>query len=152
MSLAIIRTEIKTVLEGVSGIGMVYDYIRHAPKESIWKVLFTTSLNRLHTWQITRTGVKDDWLTTCENGIRRHSFQVLGYYSLKDDDASENTFQDLTDSVMTALRNAAKSPPLSGTALNMTTPQAEIYHKDYYKVLTHACCIKFTVDEYILPS
>ncbi len=153
MSLTAIRTELKTVLEAVTDIGPVYDYIRHAPLEKKWKLLFKTSSKILHTWFITRTAVKDEWLTSCENAIRTHSFQILGFFALKDDDASEKTFQDIIDLVVTALRNAAKQPPLSGTALSMTTPQAEpIDHRDFLKVLTHACQITFTVNEYIPPS
>lgn len=154
MSLSAIRTELKTVMEGVSDIGNVYDYVRQAAHESKIKSLFKTSTDKLLTWFITRVAVHDEWLSHCENGIKTHNFQVLGFYGLKDIDASENTFQDLIDSVMTTLRNASKQPaPLSGTALRMTTPRAEpIDHRQYSKVLTHACRITFAVEEYIPPS
>jgi hypothetical protein len=152
VSLGSIRTQIKTTLEGVSGIGQVYEYLRHVANENMFKTLFIKS-NKLNAWLITREAVQDNAISTAPSYIRTHNFKIFGFYGLKDTDATENTFQALVDTVLDDLRIALEPPSvLSGAALNATLPQARaINHKQYSKRLTHACEITFTVDEYIPP-
>lgn len=152
MSLSAIRTQIKNVLESVSGMGQVYEYLRHAVDESTFKTLFISN-NKLNTWLITREAVRDKAVSAAPSYIRTHDFKIFGFYGLKDTDATENTFQALVDTVLEDLRVALEPPSvLSNTALNATPPQVRpINHKQYSRRLTHACEITFTVDEYIPP-
>ena len=154
MSLSLIRAEIKSILEGVSGMGNVYDYLRHSSNVNNMLEFFKSKANKYHVWSITRTAVSDHALTQAQNYIRTHNFEITGFYGLNDSTESEKTFQDLIEAVLDALRVALKLPaPLNGTALNATVPKAEpIDRRKYVKVLSHACRITFTVDEYIPPS
>ena len=151
MSLANIRGELKTVLEGVTGIGKVYDYLRYTKRQDSFFDLFKTSNSKIHAWQITRPATEEKSHNQNNSNLRRHNILIFGIYGLSDAAATEKTFQDLIESVCTALRTAGKQPsPLSGTALRMGPPQVNtVDYRRFGKVLSHGCDIKLCVDEYI---
>ncbi len=150
MSLAAIRTELKTVIEAVSGIGNVYDYLRYSNSEKNFKDLFKAD-KKINGWQITRQATSEETESQNYNNIRTHKFLIWGIYSAKDVDASEKTFQDLVEAVTAALRTAGKSPqPLSGTALYVEPPQVEkIEYRCFGGVLVHSVDISVEVTEYV---
>ena len=103
MSLSGIRDAIKTILEGVSGIGEVHDYERYHTDAAKLRALHVTS-GRLHSWTITRTRTQAEYRTNVQTE-RRHTFVLRGYYALDDVNASEKTFQTLVESIEAAFRS-----------------------------------------------
>ena len=118
MSLSAIRTQIKTTLEGVSGIGTVHEYERWANDWKGFLELFKTSANVINGWMITRRKTPERW-RTAEEYERVFEFAILGVYGLKDDDATEKTFQDLIEAICAAFR---QDPDLGG-ACETTHPE-----------------------------
>jgi hypothetical protein len=151
MSLADIRTELKTVLEGVSGIGQVYDYLRWSNTEKDFKSIFKASNDKINAWQITRRGAAENIYNQNHINIQEHNMLIWGIYGAKDADASEKTFQDLIEAILAAIRTAGKGPqPLSGKALFVGPPQVEkVEHRIFSKLLVHSCDIGLKVKEYI---
>ncbi len=118
--IAPIRTAIKAAVSGVSGIGMVYDYLRHIETEAEIKAELVKS-SRLHFWSVTLAnddkfaeehivGGSKAWIT----------FVIHGNYALKDSEASEKTFINLVEDVLDALR---VDKTLGGTVMRMGAPK-----------------------------
>src|SRR3990167_4248814 len=96
MSLALIRTEYKTILEGIASIGKVHDYERWSVE---WKKFldgFKSADNKIKGWTITREKT-DEVFIPGPGAERRHTMVVRGYLGLDDTNASEKTFQDLIE-------------------------------------------------------
>jgi len=105
MSLTAIREQIKTILSGVSGIGVVHNYQRVTTGD--WgKFLnqFQDPDGRINTWIITRTATPERWLTN-RKYIRVYEFLIRGQYGLEDNEATELRFQDLIEHACDAFRN-----------------------------------------------
>ncbi len=102
MSWANIRTQLKTILEGVSGIGVVHDYQRWDVEADNFQTLYVSG-GRIHVWSITR-----DQSTEGEEAqqqhVRTHRIRITGVYSLDDSDATEKTFSDLMETICDTLR------------------------------------------------
>lgn len=145
MSLATIRTQVKTILEGVSGIGLVHEYVRWATTWEKFLEFFKTSSNKINGATITRVQTPE----TCESSdhnSRRHSFLIRMYYGLKDDDESEITFQLLVENTCAAFR--AKRT-LNSTAEDSGPPQVEILElRMFGTVLCHYAEISLDAEEF----
>ena len=109
MSFSAIRDQVKTTLSGVSGIGQVHDYRRHT---IFWTDFYARHVNNMqvNNWEITRLKNMTS-IAAISNSAGllpyyhyAHQIQILGHMSLKDEDATEKTFQDLVDGVLDALR------------------------------------------------
>jgi hypothetical protein len=111
MSYAAIRDAIVTLVQGVSGIDLVYGYERFASDLSALRALYATN-GTLHGWNVTRASTAAIWLTNTSTQ-RRHRFVIRGYYALDDTAASEQTFQGLIEAIEAAVRN---DDTLGGTA------------------------------------
>ena len=143
MSLSTIRDRIKTVLEGVSGIGVVHDYER-------WSANWTDMLahyqknGKLNGWAISRRATPEEW-ATMPVVERSHEFHISGIYSLNDAAASEKAFQDLVEAVAAALRN---DPNLGGTCIEAGPVNVEVVEPRMFgSVLCHYCLIKLPVHD-----
>lgn len=101
MSLADQRTQIKTILEGVSGIGKVYAYQRWANDWQALLKLFKTTSDKINAWMITREKTSQIRMTMGEKE-RAHIFLMRGLYGLNDSDGTELIFQDLIEDIVTA--------------------------------------------------
>ena len=101
MSLADIREQIKVLLSGVSGIGIVHDYERWAaewPKFlDLYKVEATGKLNG---WTISRKKTPKSLLAKGGISTRTHHIMIRGIYGLKDSDASELVFQEIIEAIV----------------------------------------------------
>src|SRR3990172_1080001 len=112
MSLANIRTQIKTILDGVSGIGIVHDYDRYVNDWNKLLSLFKpTTQAKINGWVITRTATPAQWSAIARRH-RVHSFLIRGFYSHDDASASEITFQALIESIYEAFED---NETLTGT-------------------------------------
>jgi len=152
MSIVSIRSELKIILESITGIGTVHDYIRHwAGNERSFRDKFETSEHILHAWQITRRASDEKVLNQNVQNLRRHDFLFFGVYGLKDEDASEKTFQDFIEIICNTLRINSKQPaPFSGTVLRAGPPQVErVEHKNFNGKLVHSADLSIWVDEFI---
>ena len=103
MSEALIRAQIKSTLEAVSGIGAVHDYRRF--KRSIADLLsvMTDADGKINGWTIHRRSTPQAVATLGRmTWDRVHTYEIMGIYGMDDEGASEIDFQALCDAVLAA--------------------------------------------------
>ncbi len=118
MSWSSIRSQLKTILEGVAGIGIVHDYQRWEIEADGFRTLFVSG-GRINVWMITRDASREGELAQNQH-YRRHQVRIIGLYALDDSDATEKTFSDLLESVCDTLR---QSNDIGGNAESSGPPQ-----------------------------
>ena len=98
-----LRDQIKTIVEGVSGVQIVHAFPRIEQKNHIarWKQFMTTN-SRIDAWTVLRTAAFTKYLTTCEVEVL-HQVTVRGMLELSDQDSSQDEFDTRVDAVMLAL-------------------------------------------------
>ncbi len=133
MSWANIRTQLKTILEGVAGIGTVHDYQRWEIEADNFTTLFV-STGRINTWMITRDASPEDELAQKQH-YRKHQIRIIGIYAMDDSDATEKVFSDLLETICNTLRT---NLDLAGTAESHSPPEVkEDNHTKFAGVLCH---------------
>jgi len=149
MPLAEIRTQLKTVVAAVVDIGLVYDYERWAAEWSKVLDIFRATIqgkDRIQAWTITREGTPAEDLDT-EREWRRHLMVIRGYRGLDDTQGSEKQFQDLIETVCTALRGQ-RAGQLAGTVTILRPAQVRIVENRLLgDVLCHYCEIAVQAEE-----
>ncbi len=106
MAEATLRTTIYNVVNGVTNVGTVHDYVRYASDTSDFLDLFKTT--------ISGSDVIRGWTVTCESfpqeiiqfdrGLLRHyTYKIRGYFGLDDSAASEKTAIAIVEDVVEAL-------------------------------------------------
>ncbi len=154
MSLATIRSALKTVLQGVTGIGNVHDYMRNFAGDSrkfkdIFSFKTLTDTLEYHAWQITRVSTPETPHNQDQVNLRRHSIRIFGAMQVNDTNATEKTFQDLIEAICVALRLNSKQPS-PYTALRTSPPQVGIVeHRMINNRLCHTVNITMWFEEYI---
>ncbi len=144
MALADIRTEIKSLLETVPGIGKVHDFERWTTDWKKFLEYFKTEDNKINGWTISRSTTEEEAQSMAVN-IRTHQIIIKGYYGLKDSVESEKTFQALIESICDVLRS---NHDLNGSCLTSDPPQVtKVYPRPFGGVLVHVCNIALSVDE-----
>jgi hypothetical protein len=113
MALDSIIAAVKTILEGVTGMGLVHDYSRYATTATAVKALYVTN-NVLNAWEIDRASTPATKQTNVRTR-RTHQLKLYGYYGVDDAQASAKTFRALVEAVEAAFRT---NDTLNGTALN----------------------------------
>lgn len=107
MSLTTVRAQVKTIIEAVSGIGQVLDYERYSKDWSTYKDFFKSGA-RINFTQILRPS----FVRTVEGSDATervtHNFFLKGAYSLRDEDATEKTCQNLMEAICQAFRDKPK--------------------------------------------
>ena len=141
MSLEAIRNQLKTDIEAVSGIGKVHSYNRYIKDWKSYTREFTKN-DKVNNWEIVRTDFTRAVHASAgsEAGVEYviHTFTIRGFYGLSDNLESEITFQDLVESVCTALRN---DPTLSGEAECIYyTPDRPVTGRIYHDYLGEVLC------------
>lgn len=104
MALSERLAEVKIIVEGVSGIGMVHDYVRFAKR---WKAVldaFKTGGDIINATMISRASSSSIQRTVGEKE-RAHVFTIDSVYGLADANASEKTFQTLIESQYAAIED-----------------------------------------------
>lgn len=152
MSLDLIRSEMKSIIEGVSGIGKVHDYERYTHEWKQYEKLFTLA-SKVNVWQIERPSFSR-YVNASKgpsNGVERvvHDFIIRGFFGLSDELASEKTFQDIVEGICQAFRD---KPDLNGTAemikISHDFPVTGAIRKDYLgAVLCHIVEISISIQE-----
>jgi len=119
------------------GAQNVYAYQRHVADWKAMLALFqygTGGAAVIHGWTVSRERVDETWLTNKEV-VRVHHFKIRGYYGCKDSSATEDTFQNLLDTVSNKWREEFD---MEGTAEQRTPLQFPmIDHRLFSGVLCH---------------
>ena len=149
MSLTTIREQVKTILSGVSGIGVVHDYERWNSDWTKFLDLFRIEgddeKKRINGWSITRRKTPAKTASTTHDS-RTHTFLIKGFYGLKDADASEIVFQQLIEDICAAFRAKYK---LNDTADNTEPVQVDLVeNRKYGIVLCHYCELTLIAEEW----
>ena len=148
MSLSLIRSQIKTLIETVitAEIGTVYDYKRFCNDLATYKDLFIRS-RKVNTWEIERNGFSRE-----ERGgsggveMPTHNFIVRGFYGLDDSAGSDKVFQDsYVEPICEAFMD---NPTLNGKAEIITMPVVgEIKMSKLGDILCHRVEINLSITE-----
>jgi len=117
MSMADIREQIRTILSGVAGIGVVHDYYRWSTDWNKFLSLFQDADRRINGWMISRQKTPERVSAQGGRNSRTHHFKIIGIYGLKDEDATELVFQDLVEAICTKFRS---EDTLNGTVWSCT--------------------------------
>lgn len=146
MSETAIRGTVKSTLQGVSGIGVVHDYIRESrsPTKFI-ELLIATGGTTVNGWMFSRIQTNAEW-ADFQKISHTHVYTIEGYYEIVDGSGSEKTFQDLISAIQTACDAA--------TALNSLVPAPPLQvgfvgHKEIADKLYHHCILTLSVGEII---
>ena len=155
MSMPAIRTQIKTILEGVTGIGVVHDYERWAKDWSQFLTFFKSG-SVINGWTVTRTRTEERALCGNQNE-QVHVFVIRGYYAVDDSAATEKTFQDLIETIRTTFRtnytlNGAceTTNPEWGSMAGKSGIQADVIEpRMFFGVLCHYCELSLGAQELV---
>lgn len=150
-----ILADIKSKMESIADIGWVYDYERWSADWGKFLNLFKININnteQIRGWEITRIAV-----TEHNRGayFRHHKFRINGYMSLRDDIATDKTFQELIEEICITFR-AANSPDEAWFYIDGETPESSpiqvitIEARTFGGVLCHYAEIMLTVTERII--
>ena len=147
MSLSTVRAEVKSILEGITGIGEVLDYERYAKDWSTYKSLFKEGAH-VNFIQIQRPSFERIVHGSDATERVTHNFLLKGGYSLNDELATEKTFQDLVESICQVFRD---KPDLNDVAEVVKYPIiGRIYNGMFGNVLCHICEIEVSIRERIV--
>ena len=149
MALSDIREQIKAILSGVDGIGIVHDYVRWSSDWKKFLDLYKDADGKINGWHITRTATpsKRDNLPTIQ---RTHTFIFRGIYGLQDDVASEIAFQAVVEKIQDAFDSEYN---LGGHALNSGPAQVNIVEPRMFgPVLCHYAKLTLEVIERVRYS
>lgn len=112
---ATIRASIKTAIQTVTNVGVVYDYLRFASNWDDFLDLFKTTISgtdMIRGWHFTCNGLnpsveRETFAGTFDSGeiTRDYQYKILGYASLDDSAATEKTFFAIAELVLDALSN-----------------------------------------------
>jgi hypothetical protein len=143
MSEALIRAEIKTILEAVSGIGVVHAYERYSRSLAEFFSLMTSG-GKVNGWMIHRVST-DSRRETYPMIWRYHEFKIMAIYELDDVNASEVTFQAILDAIFEAFKS---KNTLNGTALDSEPVSIDsVETEEYGNRLFHTAVLTLTACE-----
>lgn len=117
MSEALIRAQIKTILQAVTGIGAVHDYERYSRSIITEFRSLMTASGIVNGWVIHRESSSAEQVIMGPKGQieRVHTFRIAGIYALDDANGSEKTFQAILDAIFAAFKS---NGTLNGTAIS----------------------------------
>lgn len=146
MSLGLIRNEIAQIVETVTGIGTVHNYLRWSNTYDGFLNLFKDSTDKINGCMITRYKTPEDAVSGGRTCDRTHTFKIICIYGLKDGDATELYFQDtIIEGICAALRH---EKTLNNKRAYLGVPQIEIVEpRKFGNVLCHYAEITVSVVE-----
>jgi hypothetical protein len=113
LSVAAIRTAIYSAVNGVTGIGQVYDYERWTNDWEAFLNLFKTTISsttQIRGWEVAYRGFANQPpMDFSGQHIRAQRFDVMGYMGLDDSAETEKTFSNLAEDVADAIDAITKS-------------------------------------------
>ncbi len=148
MSLSIIRTKIKTKLEAIANVKSVYDFRRYCNDWAAYQDLFVKD-DRVNTWEIERVSFEAHSHGGYGNvEDKTHNFIIRGFYSVLDSLATEKTFQDIVEAIVS---NFINDPTLGGTAIQVHTPiTGELRIGKLGSVMVHVAEIHVAITDRII--
>jgi len=103
MALSDIREQIRTIIAGVSGIGVVHNYNRLPKDWSKFLDLFKDENDKINGVMFSRVGSTQRMYADTGLTTRTHHFKFLVFYDIEDDKATSLTFQDtIIEGIVTA--------------------------------------------------
>ncbi len=148
MSVAAIRAQVKAILEGVADAGRVHDYDRWEIGWDEFLALFKATvggIDQIRGWTIHSQSDGSAYPGTNNVGQFERLILIRGYLGLKDDGATEKTFDDLVEAVVKAFMG---NYTLNGTAMNAEPPQVAIKEvRQLSDALVHYAEIQLRVKE-----
>lgn len=150
MAYSNVRAALSARLSAISGVENVQPYHRLVSTgvdDPSFRSLFVNGSNDLHAWRFTRTSVAQTLCSDHDDTVKRtHSIEIECYRGIVDDSATENTFQDLLDTVLTNLNDGDRT--LGGVCITHSLPQVErVVAGSFYNVLCHIAVITLQVEE-----
>jgi hypothetical protein len=149
---ATIRAAIKTAVQTVANVGLVYDYQRLTTEWDAFLDLFKTSIGDsdvIRGWCITCEGMvpqeRETYGGNTSNYARNYPYKIRGYFGVDDSAESEKTAFIIAELVVDALTDHISSAALDNIpALSTFEPRV------FGGTLCHFAEISMTVlDEYI---
>ena len=149
MSYITVLPLIKSVLESVTDVVNVHDYMRYVKDLTTRDTRFLDSdNNRVHTWMITRDEAPSEG--ALDGDVTRiHQFKLHGYYEVNDYIASEKNFQQLADNVMDAFNDNRELSQFSNIA--DSSQLVGFVNEMFCGVLCHHCIIGITIEDDVDP-
>lgn len=155
MSESAIRSAIYNAVNGVSNVGLVYDYERHANDWGAFLDFFKTTIggtDQIRGWMVGYRGIREAKPQTFVPGKsgneRIHQFQILGVMGIDDSEATEKTFAALAEDVCDALDDAV-ALHAKGTFPNAAPVTMGFDPRPFAGILVHAVAIAIDVTESI---
>lgn len=147
---AVIRRAIAEKMRTVPGIGVVYEFERYAKTERDFKTLYGNN-EVLLGWHIRRVSRRE---TLAFNEVEC-DWEIRGFRSLSDADASELVFDDLVDAVLDAFRDDVRlggillTPRDDGDAVPALQDSGPVM---FCGVLCHSVRLKFATRSWRAPN
>jgi hypothetical protein len=145
MSLALIRVQVKAILDAVSGIGVVHNRERWAADPARLADLFKVR-SQLHGWTISRTQTPSTYRSN-QQIERRHQLILKGYMAWSDQDDTATTFDALIEAIVEAFDG---NDTLNGTCEWSGPLQvASVTPAMFAGVLCHYCELHLAAQELV---
>lgn len=146
MSEVLVRAQVKSILSGVTGMGIVHDYERWSRSLAEFESLMTKS-GVINGWMIHRQSSSAEYNTNASHLVT-HTYKISGIYALDDANASEITFQALLELVYAAFK---ADVTLAGTALRHKQIQIDnVDTNEYGNRLFHTAELTLVVEEQVM--
>lgn len=157
MSEVTVRAAIKTIVDSVTDVGLVYDYERWQSTWSAYLTLFKTTINgtdQIRAWTIACSGFTQErveFRTEGKAGILRiYQFIVRGYLGLDDSAATEKTAIALAEDVIEALDDADTIRPPTAGYYDAQPAQLQTFElRMFGDVLCHFAEIGVVIQEFL---
>jgi len=138
-----ILTQLKTILDSVTGIGETFDYLKLSHDEQGNISLFVNT-SIYHSWFITRSKCLSE-LYENKFVLRIHSFDIHGIYAQKI--TSEKTFNDLVGTVLNEFQKETNLNLLTNSRLIEVPERVDIQEQEFTNVLCQWVAIPLTIEE-----
>ena len=145
MSDSALRAAIKTLLDEVTAIAVVYDYQRYAADDAAFIALFEVD-DVINGWEIVNCGFRVKRMGRKIKMI--HYYKYKGYYHLEDTQTSENAFAAIVDAVVLKL----SSKPVTGAEMHLVPEAGAIYRRAFGTTVCRCVEIDHEVAEILTPT
>jgi hypothetical protein len=144
MSLAAIRHELVAIIEGVTGIGKVHNYLRWSDKYSTFLNLFKDDNDKINGVMVTRDKTDEEYSGGGRTSEREHNIKIICIYGLEDGEQTEIYFQDTIVEGICAKLRAQKT--LNNRTAFLGPPQVKVVEpRKFGNVLCHYAEITVSV-------
>lgn len=145
MSETLLRAEIKTLMDSVTGIGVVHDYQRWITDWAKFLDAFKDKASKtVIGWQITRSGFDVAEFTSNKYKVT-HKFKLIGIYALKDSAKSEHLFNAVVEAVVLKML----SNTITGAQGKSVPKLGALQERVFGSVLCHYAEIDLPVTEIV---